>query len=301
MSMNHSVRSASDAPRDPSLKLRRSINKPNYWTTQEDSILLQYMNLYPNCGWKVIADMVGTDKTPDQCCQRWHRVLNPEIRHVDWTHEEDCILTTWVSHYKPGSWRKIAKHIRGRTGQQCRYRWRQLKKVTNPQSTSTPSTHSTSSSENEGYEPGQYERSTSMVSSCRVSKPFRHAHQSVLPHPKQLKVEPSTSFGYGVDEEANGFTNTTVVPVESPTDLFATKKHEFANQPKKPQEAPPISSILSMFLDAAALLQPRHSDSEDTSNQAADKSSQSYSTTQESAPMPSLTSPQKMSISWLID
>lgn len=61
-------------------------------------------------------------RTGQQCAQRWRHKVNPNIKKDKWTAEEDAQLTDLVSQYG-NRWAEIARHMDGRTDQQCMGRW----------------------------------------------------------------------------------------------------------------------------------------------------------------------------------
>jgi len=69
---------------------------------------------------------MGTDKTEDQCLQRWNKVLKPGLLKGAWSAEEDDVLRSLMLKFGVGNirWADVANHIQGRTGKQCRERWR---------------------------------------------------------------------------------------------------------------------------------------------------------------------------------
>ena len=54
---------------------------------------------------------------------RWQKVLNPNLVKGPWTKEEDEIVLKLVEKNGPKNWSKIADHLPGRIGKQCRERW----------------------------------------------------------------------------------------------------------------------------------------------------------------------------------
>jgi hypothetical protein len=50
--------------------------------------------------------------------------VNPNIRRDKWTDEEDSQLVDLVKTFGIGKWAEIARHMVGRTDQQCMGRWR---------------------------------------------------------------------------------------------------------------------------------------------------------------------------------
>jgi myb proto-oncogene protein len=50
-------------------------------------------------------------------------MVNPELVKGPWTKEEDDQVVDLVRKYGPKQWTLIAKHLKSRTGKQCRERW----------------------------------------------------------------------------------------------------------------------------------------------------------------------------------
>ncbi len=53
-----------------------------------------------------------------------HPQVNPNIRRDKWSDEEDAQLMDLVKTFGIGKWAEIARHMVGRTDQQCMGRWR---------------------------------------------------------------------------------------------------------------------------------------------------------------------------------
>ncbi len=77
--------------------------------------------------WTNIAAMVGNSKSPSQCFQHWHRVLNPDINKGPWSIEEEVSLLSLVDGGH-SSWSYIASLLNKRTDIQCRYQYNKLEK-----------------------------------------------------------------------------------------------------------------------------------------------------------------------------
>lgn len=57
-----------------------------------------------------------------QCLHRWQKVLNPTLVKGPWTKQEDDIIIALVAKHGPRKWSRIARHLPGRIGKQCRER-----------------------------------------------------------------------------------------------------------------------------------------------------------------------------------
>ncbi|KIY94715.1 tryptophanyl-tRNA synthetase [Monoraphidium neglectum] len=73
--------------------------------------------------WSEVAKHIP-GRTGQQCAQRWRHKVNPNIRRDKWTEDEDSHLMDLVKTFGIGKWAEIARHMQGRTDQQCMGRWR---------------------------------------------------------------------------------------------------------------------------------------------------------------------------------
>uniref|UniRef100_A0A7S2PJ93 Uncharacterized protein n=1 Tax=Leptocylindrus danicus TaxID=163516 RepID=A0A7S2PJ93_9STRA len=110
-----------------SLKPRRSRRPPvgGKWSTSEDEKLISLVDTYGPKNWKKISRLLGDVRNDVQCLHRYNKVLKPGIQKGPWTEEEDMVVKNIVLKYGVDNvkWSKIAKHLQGRIGKQCRERW----------------------------------------------------------------------------------------------------------------------------------------------------------------------------------
>ncbi|KAF0692445.1 Aste57867_16474 [Aphanomyces stellatus] len=99
---------------------------PGSWCEKEDKLLRKSVKNLGTKNWKQVAMVLGTGKTDIQCLHRWNKVLKPGLLKGAWSAEEDEVLRTLMTKYGVGNirWADVANHIQGRTGKQCRERWR---------------------------------------------------------------------------------------------------------------------------------------------------------------------------------
>ncbi|OQS02120.1 Myblike DNA-binding domain containing protein [Thraustotheca clavata] len=99
---------------------------PGSWCEKEDKLLRKSIKNLGTKNWKQVAMMLGTGKTDAQCLHRWNKVLKPGLLKGAWSAEEDEVLRSLMMKYGVGNirWADVANHIQGRTGKQCRERWR---------------------------------------------------------------------------------------------------------------------------------------------------------------------------------
>ncbi|KAF4549215.1 Pre-mRNA-splicing factor cef1-like protein [Elsinoe fawcettii] len=97
--------------------------KGGVWTNIEDEILKASVSKYGLHQWARVSSLLAR-KTPKQCKARWTEWLDPAIRKVEWTKEEDEKLLH-LSKLMPTQWRTIAPIV-GRTATQCLERYQKL-------------------------------------------------------------------------------------------------------------------------------------------------------------------------------
>mmetsp|Transcript_3800 Transcript_3800/g.15390 ORF Transcript_3800/g.15390 Transcript_3800/m.15390 type:complete len:315 (+) Transcript_3800:304-1248(+) len=91
------------------------------WSPEEDAELARLQEIHGNRWALVAAELPG--KTGQQCAQRWRHKVNPAIKKEKWTPEEDAQLAKLYEQHGQ-RWAEIARHLEGRTDQQCMGRWR---------------------------------------------------------------------------------------------------------------------------------------------------------------------------------
>ena len=98
--------------------------KGGVWTNIEDEILKAAISKYGPQQWARVSSLLNR-KTAKQCKARWMQWLDPGIRKVEWSKEEDEILLQKAKEMST-QWETIAKMIVGRTANQCIERYQKL-------------------------------------------------------------------------------------------------------------------------------------------------------------------------------
>jgi hypothetical protein len=102
------------------------------WEEDEDIKLKNAVHKHGGKDWAAIAALVP-GRAANQCCYRWHQVLDPSIDQADvaynWNEDEDVKLASAV--FSCGSkifknWLAVAGWVPGRNYIQCRGRWNRL-------------------------------------------------------------------------------------------------------------------------------------------------------------------------------
>ena len=92
-------------------------------TNIEDEILKASVSKYGLHQWARVSSLLAR-KTPKQCKARWAEWLDPGIRKIEWSKEEDEKLLH-LAKLMPTQWRTIAPIV-GRTANQCLERYQKL-------------------------------------------------------------------------------------------------------------------------------------------------------------------------------
>ena len=107
---------------DSSAGRQAIVKASSSWVASQDAALRAAVQEHGGKNWKQIAQRLP-GKTPTQCLHRWQRVLNPNVTKGPWKPEEDEMLRKQVAEKGSKHWSKIAQHMNGRNGKQCRERW----------------------------------------------------------------------------------------------------------------------------------------------------------------------------------
>lgn len=97
--------------------------KGGVWTNIEDEILKAAVSKYGLNQWARVSSLLAR-KTAKQCKARWAEWLDPGIRKIEWSREEDEKLLH-LAKLMPTQWRTIAPIV-GRTATQCLERYQKL-------------------------------------------------------------------------------------------------------------------------------------------------------------------------------
>ena len=91
------------------------------WLKKELIRLIELVNLYGE-NWEQISQTLKT-RTAKECREQFSKI-NLEKKKGNWSQQEDDLLLGWVRYNGPRDWVRCSKKIPGRSGKQCRERWK---------------------------------------------------------------------------------------------------------------------------------------------------------------------------------
>ncbi|GMG40594.1 unnamed protein product [Ambrosiozyma monospora] len=91
--------------------------KGGVWSNAEDEVLKAAIAKYGLNQWSRVSSLLSK-KTAKQCKSRWNEWLNPTIKKLEWTKEEDEQLLKLIK-LRPNQWNSISLVLNRTANQLC--------------------------------------------------------------------------------------------------------------------------------------------------------------------------------------
>ncbi|CAH8264975.1 unnamed protein product [Arabidopsis lyrata] len=147
------------------------------WSPEEDAKLKDYIEKQGTGGnWIALPHKAGLRRCGKSCRLRWLNYLRPNIRHGDFTEEEDKIIYSLYASI--GSrWSVIAAHLQGRTDNDIKNYWNTKLKKKLIASMAPPSHHHLATATSSSPSPSHY----NMINSLLPYNPSVSTNQLLTP------------------------------------------------------------------------------------------------------------------------
>ncbi|KAL4569063.1 hypothetical protein LXL04_024690 [Taraxacum kok-saghyz] len=164
--------------------------KKGAWSEEEDNKLRAYIQRYGHWNWGLLPKFAGLSRSGKSCRLRWMNYLRPDIKHGNFTKEDDDMIVTLHKHLG-NKWTAIAAKLPGRSDNEIKNRWNShLKKRVQDDKTESENDHNT-----ESLKPDE-------VPSCSSFTELPSCNLSDLDYGASSDVTPQT---YNCDELSGDF------------------------------------------------------------------------------------------------
>ncbi|KAK1423546.1 hypothetical protein QVD17_18850 [Tagetes erecta] len=96
--------------------------KKGAWSEEEDQKLRAYIQRYGHWNWGLLPKFAGLSRSGKSCRLRWMNYLRPNIKHGNFTREEDDLIVHLHNTFG-NKWSTIATKLPGRSDNEIKNRW----------------------------------------------------------------------------------------------------------------------------------------------------------------------------------
>ncbi|XP_045831979.1 transcription factor MYB13-like [Trifolium pratense] len=96
--------------------------KKGAWSKEEDECLSDYIHKHGHSNWRQLPKLAGLARCGKSCRLRWVNHLKPNLKHGNYTREEDEMIIK-LHHHLGNRWSLIAEKLPGRTDHEIKNYW----------------------------------------------------------------------------------------------------------------------------------------------------------------------------------